>query len=230
MAPTPRRTVGPGRARGIGARRRGPRPAQAPRPHRRFGLTRTTGHRMLLDGSIPLLGMIPAPDVRPHISERPATPTPSPSRHRKLGRPMRKPSKRMVAVGVVLLLLAAVPAGIWLSLKHQPRFYRAMARVPRDRRAARGQAVRGAEPAAPQRHLQRAGLGGGLHRRGGQRLAGRGPGHPLRRPAPPRGPRAPRRLRGRPGHAGLPARSGGRSARSSRSSPARACPRRTSWS
>jgi hypothetical protein len=34
-----------------------------------------------------------------------------------------------------MMLFAAVPAGVWLSLKHQPRFYRAMVHVPRERRA-----------------------------------------------------------------------------------------------
>ena len=49
---------------------------------------------------------------------------------------MRRPSKRAFAVGAaVLALLAAIPACVWLSLKHQPRFYRAMVRVPRARQA-----------------------------------------------------------------------------------------------
>ncbi len=37
----------------------------------------------------------------------------------------------MLYVGACLMLLLATPGGAWLSLTHQPRFYRAIVQVPR---------------------------------------------------------------------------------------------------
>src|SRR5690349_12819306 len=39
---------------------------------------------------------------------------------------MRKKTKRLLWIGVVLAILAAIPAGMWLSLTYQPSYYRAM--------------------------------------------------------------------------------------------------------
>jgi hypothetical protein len=47
---------------------------------------------------------------------------------------MRKTSKRLLIAGLVLLLAAAIPGLAWVSLTHQPRFYRAMVRLPRSER------------------------------------------------------------------------------------------------
>jgi hypothetical protein len=47
---------------------------------------------------------------------------------------MRKTPKRALTVGLILVLVAAVPALVWVSLTHQPGFYRAVVRVPRDER------------------------------------------------------------------------------------------------
>ena len=44
---------------------------------------------------------------------------------------MAKRSKRVLVIGLALALLAIIPGAIWVSLTHQPRFYRAMRRVPR---------------------------------------------------------------------------------------------------
>src|SRR3954465_15075149 len=44
---------------------------------------------------------------------------------------MAKRSKRVLIIGLALALLATIPGAIWVSLTHQPRFYRAMVRVPR---------------------------------------------------------------------------------------------------
>jgi hypothetical protein len=44
---------------------------------------------------------------------------------------MAKRSKRVLVIGLALALLAAIPGAIWVSLTHQPRFYRAMVHVPR---------------------------------------------------------------------------------------------------
>jgi hypothetical protein len=49
---------------------------------------------------------------------------------------MRKPSKRVLIIGLVLASLAVVPALAWLSLTHEPQFYRNMTRLPRGRREA----------------------------------------------------------------------------------------------
>lgn len=46
---------------------------------------------------------------------------------------MRKMSKRVPIIALTLTVLIGVPAAIWLSLTHQPRFYRAMVQVPRER-------------------------------------------------------------------------------------------------
>jgi hypothetical protein len=50
---------------------------------------------------------------------------------------MRKPCKRWPLIILALGLLALIPAGAWISLTHQPKFYRARSRIP--------QAVRKAE-------------------------------------------------------------------------------------
>jgi len=51
---------------------------------------------------------------------------------------MRKPSKRLLTIGfLVLAVLAAVPAMIWVSLTHKPKFYRAMVQVSREQREAK---------------------------------------------------------------------------------------------
>lgn len=48
---------------------------------------------------------------------------------------MPRRHKRIVIFGLALLLfVAAVPALIWMSLTHQPRFYRAMVTIPRAQR------------------------------------------------------------------------------------------------
>ena len=44
---------------------------------------------------------------------------------------MARRSKRVFIIGLALALLATIPGVIWVSLTHQPRFYRAMVRVPR---------------------------------------------------------------------------------------------------
>src|SRR5262249_39101425 len=50
-----------------------------------------------------------------------------------LGRPMRK-QKKWLWIGVAVAILAATPAAIWLSLTHQPSYYRAMVRRSREQR------------------------------------------------------------------------------------------------
>ena len=51
---------------------------------------------------------------------------------------MRILSKRVLAVGTAVVgVLAAVPTLAWLSLTHEPSFYREMVRVPRHRREAK---------------------------------------------------------------------------------------------
>jgi hypothetical protein len=50
---------------------------------------------------------------------------------------MRKTSKRALIVGLILLLVATVPGLIWVSLTHQPDFYRAVVRLPREQRAVK---------------------------------------------------------------------------------------------
>lgn len=50
---------------------------------------------------------------------------------------MRKPGKRALTIGLLIVAaLIVVPATIWVSLTHQPHFYRAMVRVPRERQEA----------------------------------------------------------------------------------------------
>src|SRR4051794_2126564 len=49
---------------------------------------------------------------------------------------MRKTSKRMLIVGLILLV-ATVPGLVWISLTHQPGFYRAVVRLPREQRAVK---------------------------------------------------------------------------------------------
>ena len=46
---------------------------------------------------------------------------------------MRKTSKRVPIIALILIALVGIPAGVWLSLVHQPRFYRAMFKVSRAR-------------------------------------------------------------------------------------------------
>ncbi len=47
---------------------------------------------------------------------------------------MRKKSKRLLWVGAVLAILAAIPAAGWLSLTYQPSYYRAMVLQSREQR------------------------------------------------------------------------------------------------
>ncbi|WP_406700719.1 hypothetical protein V5E97_18165 [Singulisphaera sp. Ch08] len=50
---------------------------------------------------------------------------------------MRKPGKRALTIGLlVVAALVAVPVVIWVSLTHQPDFYRAIVQVPRERQEA----------------------------------------------------------------------------------------------
>lgn len=49
---------------------------------------------------------------------------------------MRKPGKRILIVGALLASLLIVPALVWVSLTHEPQFYRATTRLPRARREA----------------------------------------------------------------------------------------------
>ena len=50
---------------------------------------------------------------------------------------MRKPGKRALTIGLLIVAtLVAVPGAIWISLTHQPHFYRAMVHVPRERQEA----------------------------------------------------------------------------------------------
>ena len=44
---------------------------------------------------------------------------------------MARRRKRLLIIGSALAVLATVPGVVWVSLTHQPRFYRAMVRVPR---------------------------------------------------------------------------------------------------
>jgi hypothetical protein len=53
------------------------------------------------------------------------------------GCPMHKPRKWLIGVGSVLGALAAIPAGIWLSLTYQPSYYRAIVGLTREQRAGR---------------------------------------------------------------------------------------------
>jgi hypothetical protein len=51
---------------------------------------------------------------------------------------MRIRSKGVLVVGAtVVALLVAIPAGVWLSLTHQPKFYLAMVAVPHEQREAK---------------------------------------------------------------------------------------------
>jgi hypothetical protein len=50
---------------------------------------------------------------------------------------MRKTSKRLRIAGLILLLVAGIPGLVWVSLTHQPGFYRAMVRLPRGERAVK---------------------------------------------------------------------------------------------
>jgi hypothetical protein len=47
---------------------------------------------------------------------------------------MRKKSKRLVWVGLILTIVAAAPAVVWLSLTYQPSYYRAIVRQSREQR------------------------------------------------------------------------------------------------
>ena len=178
---------------------------------RNSGLTVSSSCRMLLDGST--TSSTSGPLNRHPDSSRP----PSGSFPITLSLPdsdgmsdAQNDAKRLLWVGIVLGVLVADP-GRGLVLADLPALLLSRHGRPAPRPArGQGQEVRGAEPSAPQRHLQRADLGGRLLRPGGQRLAGRGPGHPLRRPAPARGPRTARALRAGPDHPRLPARPGGR--------------------
>src|SRR4051794_36859113 len=54
---------------------------------------------------------------------------------------MRKTRKRAVTVGFVLLLIAAIPCLIWISLTHQPGFYRAVVELPRGDREVKAKRI-----------------------------------------------------------------------------------------
>lgn len=47
---------------------------------------------------------------------------------------MRKSSKRVLLIVLTPALLATVPAAVWVSLTHQPKFYRAAVQLPREQR------------------------------------------------------------------------------------------------
>jgi hypothetical protein len=47
---------------------------------------------------------------------------------------MRKTSQRVLIVGLILVLVASIPGVVWLSLTHQPQFYRAMVQGSREQR------------------------------------------------------------------------------------------------
>jgi hypothetical protein len=47
---------------------------------------------------------------------------------------MRKIKRRWIVLGSGLLAAVGVPAVLWLSLTHRPKFYQAMAEIPRERR------------------------------------------------------------------------------------------------
>ncbi len=47
---------------------------------------------------------------------------------------MRKTSKRLLIGGLIVLLVATIPGLAWVSLTHQPGFYRAMVQLPRGER------------------------------------------------------------------------------------------------
>ena len=42
--------------------------------------------------------------------------------------------KRLVAAGVILGVVVAIPSGIWLSLTYQPTYYRDIFKLPQDQR------------------------------------------------------------------------------------------------
>ncbi len=120
---------------------------------------------------------------------------------------MRKRSQFWLAGSAVLILLAGVPAALWFCVTYEPSFYHErIAPVPKQHDVARQFVVQSLQLRNDIANEPR--LGGGLHRRGSQCLAGRGPGDALRRFDPPRRPRTPRGLRARPCHPGLPARPG----------------------
>jgi hypothetical protein len=50
---------------------------------------------------------------------------------------MRKTRKRALIVGLILLLVVTLPGLVWISLTHQPGFYRAMVRLSRNEREVR---------------------------------------------------------------------------------------------
>jgi hypothetical protein len=50
---------------------------------------------------------------------------------------MRKSSKRALILGLILLPVAIIPGLVWISLTHQPQFYRAMVQLPREQREVR---------------------------------------------------------------------------------------------
>jgi hypothetical protein len=52
---------------------------------------------------------------------------------------MRKSSKRVLIISLIPAFLVVVPGVVWLSLTHEPKFYRAMIEVPRARREAEAQ-------------------------------------------------------------------------------------------
>jgi hypothetical protein len=49
----------------------------------------------------------------------------------------KPPSKRLLGAGIVLAILAAIPAAGWFSLTYEPSYYRNMVSLPRDQRELR---------------------------------------------------------------------------------------------
>jgi hypothetical protein len=47
---------------------------------------------------------------------------------------MRKTSRRLLWIGILLGIVVSIPAGVWLSLTYQPSYYRAMVLQSRDQR------------------------------------------------------------------------------------------------
>src|SRR6516225_1312718 len=70
----------------------------------------------------------PAIPSSPHTHVRPDHPA------RGSRPPMRKIKRRWIVLGSGLLAAVGVPAVLWLSLTHRPKFYQAMAEIPRERR------------------------------------------------------------------------------------------------
>src|SRR5438105_2587718 len=55
---------------------------------------------------------------------------------REQGRPMRKIKRGWILTGLILVLILVVPVVAWVSLTHQPHFYRASTSMTKERRQA----------------------------------------------------------------------------------------------